>query len=82
MKRYKAQKGDICCWPYRKVMYVQEYTGRIWSEPIALQDLASARPALYRRVARLDTEPERYELVHSIKRFQKHHYREKDQAHT
>ncbi len=68
MTRYMAQKGDICRWPYQKVEYIQEYNGQRWSKPMALKDLISVDPALYARVMRLDEEPERYELVRSIKR--------------
>jgi hypothetical protein len=77
MKRYIPQKGDICRWPYQKVDYVQKYNGQYWSEPIDLKDLANADPALCARVMRLDTEPERYEIIHRKKRHRKTYYREK-----
>ena len=67
MKRYIAQKGDICRWPYQKVEYAQEYDGQQWSRPIPLQDLASADPARYARVIRPTEEPEYYEIVHRKK---------------
>jgi len=77
MTRYVAQKGDICRWPYQRVNYVQEYNGQYWSKPIALKDLANVDLALYARVMCLDEEPERYELVRSVKRHRKKFYREK-----
>lgn len=77
MKRYIAQKGDICRWPYQKVEYVQEYNGYSWSEPVDLNDIATADPALYARVMRLIDEPERYEIIHRKKNHRKTYYREK-----
>ncbi len=79
MKRYVAQKGDICRWPYQKVEYAQEYDGQRWSKPTPLQDLACADPALHARVTRPDKEPERFAVVRSIKRHRKTYYREKVQ---
>jgi hypothetical protein len=48
--------------------YIQEYDGQHWSKPVPLRDLSSADPALHAHVMRLDEEPERYEMVRSVKR--------------
>ena len=80
MEKYVAQAGDICRWSYQQVNYAKEYDGLQWSDPIALRDLAIANSAMYVRVTRPNYEPERYEVVHSIKRHQTKYYREKVQA--
>jgi len=77
MKRYIAQKGDICRWSYLKEEYGQEYSGREWSCPIPLQDLASSNPSRHARVMRPTEEPDHYEIVHRKKRHRKTYYREK-----
>lgn len=77
--KYIPLQGDILHYEDRAARYAQEYDGTAWTKPAALSDIAIDDAALYVRIIGPRHYPERYTVMHSLKKQHTTYYRVREE---